>query len=73
MKEILENLKELKGQNINEVYNNIIECFETGNEVIVSKSNNDGYDYIAYENKEDGEQYLININENNEITKIWRV
>lgn len=71
--QILENLKELKGQNINEAYNNIIDCFNTEKEVIVNKSNNNGYDYVVYVNKEDSKQYLININENNEISEIWRV
>lgn len=71
--EVLKKLEELKGQNINEAYSNIIDCFNTEKEVIINKNENSGYDYIAYLNEVDSKEYLINVNENDEIVEVWRV
>lgn len=70
--EILENLKELEGKNIDEAYNDIVNCFNTEKDVILSDSNNNGYDYCVYINSESSEQYLITVDENKDIIEIWR-
>lgn len=54
----------------------IIEAFgdfeEDGeDEVIVEKSSNTGYDYIAYINTVESTQFCICVDENNKIIDVW--
>lgn len=68
----LENLQELIGEELN--YDDIICCFDDAKEVVIlNRSNNDGYDYIAYENTEDSEQYLFKVDDEDIIIDIWEV
>ena len=52
-------------------YEEVICAFYTDKQVIVEKSENLGYDYIAYINEPFGVQYLFNIDKNEVITDIW--
>lgn len=66
----LENLKKMIGEEFNE--DDIICCFQNSeNEIIVNKSNNNGYDYVAYENEEDSIQYLFTVDDCCIITDVW--
>jgi hypothetical protein len=50
---------------------NIIECFdETSKKIFVNKSDNEGYDFIAYEDNSLTE-YYINVNSDNIISSIY--
>lgn len=72
METILKNLKSLIGKKLDK--NEIICAFEGVNdEVIVNKSNNIGYNYVAYVNSETSEQYLFMVNNDTVITDVWMV
>lgn len=63
--DVLSNLKSLIGKEFDS-YDDIIEAFgsfEEGGEteVIVNKSNNNGYDYIAYINTENSTEFLFTV------------
>lgn len=66
----LENLKKMIGEKVD--FDEIVCCFDdTDKEIIVDKSNNTGYDYIAYENSEDSIQYLFTADDCGIITDVW--
>ena len=70
---VLENMKELVGSEFD--YDEIImafEDFEEGGEtdVYVGKSDNAGYDYIAYINYVDATMFLIKTDEDNIIARV---
>lgn len=71
---VLRNLKTLIGEEMD--YDNIISEFEDFQEneetnVYVGKSDNGGYDYIAYINTTDSTQFMFTIDGNNIITDVW--
>ncbi len=71
---VLKNLKKLIGFEFNA--NDVICAFEDfeengKNEVIVSESSNNGYDFTAYINDYDSTQFLFKVNENNFINDVW--
>lgn len=68
----LDKLKKLIGKELN--YDDIVCCFDnTEEEIILNRSHNVGYDYIAYENAEDSKQYLFKVDDKDIIIDIWEV
>lgn len=71
--EVLENIKKMIGAEFDK--DEVICAFggyeeHEENEVIVSKSDNNGYDYSAYINHPDSTQFCIVVN-NNKIEDVW--
>lgn len=72
--DVLKNLKKLIGFEFNA--SDVICAFEDfeengKNEVIVSESSNNGYDFTAYINDYVSTQFLFKLNENNFINDVW--
>lgn len=71
--EVLKNLETLVGKEMDS--DDVICAFEDfeengENTVYVGKSNNAGYDYIAYIDTKDATEFLISVNEENVITDV---
>lgn len=66
----LENLKNLIGENFDDVTDDIICAFVEEGEVVIKNSENSGYDKIAYIDAEDSRQYLFTL-ENRKIVDVW--
>ena len=70
--QVLENLQNLIGEEW--TADEVICCFEDcyGDEPVnVWQSVNTGYDYIAYADMEDSEQFLITVNEDGTMKEVW--
>lgn len=66
----LKNLKELIGEEFENVVDDIICAFEEEGEVIIKDSENNGYDKMAYIDSIDSTQYLFKL-ENGKIIDVW--
>ena len=66
----LENLKELIGEEFENVIDEIICAFTEEGEVIVKDSENNGYDKIAYIDNAESAQYLFKL-EDGKIINVW--
>lgn len=72
VEQVLNNLKGLIGEEWS--VDDVINCFEDcyGDEpIFVWQSSNTGYDYIAYADLEDAEQFLITVNEDSTMKNVW--
>jgi hypothetical protein len=54
-----------------DIYDTIIAAFDSENEIIVNESSNNGYNLIAYENKENSICFCFEINKKGVITDVW--
>lgn len=71
---VLENLKELIGTEMD--YDDVICAFEDFGEngeydVLVEKSDNPGYDYIAFIDTPKGTGFYFSVDKNDIITDVW--
>jgi hypothetical protein len=70
---ILEELKEKCIGNVydDDMYDIIIDTFDSENCVYINKSSNSGYDLIAYEDKPNSTCFCFEMNKKSIITDIW--
>ena len=66
----LERLQKLIGREF-DADDIICEMYDEDEYVIINRSNNNGYDYIAYYDTLESSQYLFTIDENKIITDVW--
>ena len=70
---VLEELKEKCIGNVydDEMYDIIIDTFDSENDVYIYKSSNFGYDLIAYEDKPNSTSFCFEMNKKGIVTDIW--